>query len=138
MSEAEADLLARAQEAAKQRVAALSTEAEQKSREMYIAPHMPISRFFFAAKTVLRQGRTYGSERDLERAYVLLLRFTEIVLNRLPEHPNFRAAEHAAERRAINKECKSALDEVFVIKAELTSQYAAEEEVRRAPVVPRF
>ena len=35
-------------------------------------------RFFFAAKTILREGRTYKAERNFENAYVLLLRFTEV------------------------------------------------------------
>ena len=64
-----------AAEAADRRLKRLTDEAERGARDIHVADHMPIRRFFNAARTILQQARTLAGEQDLERAYVLLIRF---------------------------------------------------------------
>ena len=90
---------------------------------------LSIKRFFQAASDMLKQGRGCAAEQDLERAYVLLLRFTEFFINRLPEHPGWKSAEVADEKKKLKKECMSVFNEVEILKAELLGRYAAEAEV---------
>ena len=115
---------------ADQKLQALTQEAERGGRDIYVATHLPLKRFIFAAKSTLQQGRECFEGNDLQRAYVLLMRFTTFFLERLPEHGEFSKPPAAAERKMLKTECKRVLDDLGPLKAELRSRFAAEEEVR--------
>ena len=57
-------------------------------------------------------------------AYIMLLRFTTLYLERLPEHPGFKTAP---EKKQLGKECMAALDELDQLKQELLRRFAIEE-----------
>ncbi len=128
-----------AAEAADQRLKALGDEAERGGRDIYIADHLPIKRFFYAAKTMLQQARTLASEQDLERAYVLLVRFSTFFLEVLPAHGSFKSAAVTADRRELTKECGRTMEEAALLKDVLRSRYLADDEARiRAEVAARL
>ena len=52
------------------RLKALQDEAEHGGRDVHFGDHQPVKRGFFAAQNLLKQGKIYQAERDLERAYV--------------------------------------------------------------------
>ena len=85
-------LLQRARSAAAERLVPLTEQAETGGRQV-THNHLPIKRFFFAARDMLKQGRACAEERDVERAYVLILRFTVFFLERLPEHKDFMSTD---------------------------------------------
>ena len=125
----EDEVVTEARAAAVARIVPLTEQAESGGKQV-THQHLSIKRFFMAASDMLKQGRNCAAEQDLERAYVLLLRFTTLFLYRLPEHPGFKSAEVAAERKKLKAECMAALDEVEIIKGEIIGRYAAEAEVR--------
>ena len=53
------------------RFSALKDIAERTAREIHVSPHAPIRRYFSAASSMLRQGRTYLSECAWEQAFLL-------------------------------------------------------------------
>ena len=46
-----------AEAAAKERVSILRDEAERGGRDIYVANHIPIKRFFYTASSILKDGR---------------------------------------------------------------------------------
>ena len=106
---------------ADQKLQALTQEAERGGRDIYVATHLPLKRFIFAAKSTLQQGRECFEGNDLQRAYVLLMRFTTFFLERLPEHGEFSKPPAAAERKMLKTECKRVLDDLGPLKAGLGS-----------------
>ena len=117
------DLKKLAAEAADRRLKGLTDEAERGARDIHVADHMPIKRFFYAAKTILQQARTLAGEQDLERAYVLLIRFSTLFVEVLPTHAGFSSAEVAADRRALKEEVSIVLEEAAHVKNVLRSRY---------------
>ena len=117
------DLKKLAAEAADRRLKGLTDEAERGARDIHVADHMPIKRFFYAAKTILQQARTLAGEQDLERAYVLLIRFSTLFVEVLPTHAGFSSAEVAADRRALREEVSKVLEEAAHVKNVLRSRY---------------
>ena len=113
-----------AEEAAKERLRVYNDQAEGGARQIFIDPNATIKRYMHAAAELIRQGKECASEGDTDRAYVMLLRFTIFYLERLPEHPNFKAAP---EKKALTKECLAALDQVEELKKELLARFAVEE-----------
>ena len=114
-----------AAEAADSRLKGLTDEAERGARK-HVADHMPIRSFFNAAQTMLQQARTLAVEQDLkhlERAYVLLIRFSTLFVEVLPTHAGFSSAEVAADRRALKEEVSIVLEEAAHVKNVLRSRY---------------
>ena len=124
------DLKKLAAEAADRRLKGLTDEAERGARDIHVADHMPIKRFFYAAKTILQQARTLAGEQDLERAYVLLIRFSTLFVEVLPTHAGFKSAEVAADRKALIKEVSKVLEEAELVKNVLRSRYLVDDEAR--------
>eukprot|EP00900_Chrysochromulina_parva_P020230 jgi/Chrpa1/2840/Chrysochromulina_OHIO_Genome00011605-RA len=124
------DLKKMAAEAADRRLKGLTDEAERGARDIHVADHMPIKRFFYAAKTILQQARTLAGEQDLERAYVLLIRFSFLVVEVLPTHAGFKTAEVADDRKALINEVSKVLEEVALVKNMLRSRYLVDDEAR--------
>ena len=119
-----------AAEAADRRLKRLTDEAERGARDIHVADHMPIRRFFNAARTILQQARTLAGEQDLERAYVLLIRFSTLFVEVLPTHAGFKSAEVAADRKALIKEVSKVLEEAELVKNVLRSRYLVDDEAR--------
>jgi len=131
---ADEDLKKLAAEEADRRLKRLTDLAERGARE-HVADRMPIRSFFNAAQTMLQQARTLAVEQDLEhleRAYVLLIRFSTLFVEVLPTHAGFRSAEVAADRRALIEEVSIVLEEAAHVKNVLRSRYLrAEVEVQQ-------
>ena len=119
-----------AAEAADRRLKRLTDEAERGARDIHVADHMPIRRFFNAARTILQQARTLAGEQDLERAYVLLIRFSTLFVEVLPTHAGFMGAEVAADRRALMEEVSRVLEEAAHVRNVLRLRYLVDDEAR--------
>jgi hypothetical protein len=117
--------------AARARFELLKETAERTAREIHVSPHAPVRRYFSAAGSMLRQGRTYLLEGSLEQAFLLLYRFNIFFLEMLPAHPQFSVREVADERKRLKAECKAILDQVASVKRTLLEQYTAEEELEK-------
>ena len=55
-----------------------------------------------SADAVLRQARVYDDEDNLEKAYVLYLRYIELVLNFIPQHPQASSVQGRAQLKKMN------------------------------------
>ena len=77
----------------------------------------PITRFYKVVNSLLAavdQARRAG---DLERSYVLLLRYTTFAIEMLPQHREYKNASLARERKELQACCLRALNELETLKA---------------------
>ena len=91
----------------------------------------PITRFYKVANSLLAavdQARRAG---DLERSYVLLLRYTTFAIEMLPQHREYKNASLARERKELQACCLRALDELETLKATLRATFAREERLAK-------
>ena len=124
------DVRKQAEAAANDRLRVLKDEAERGGRDIHVNSDAPIRRFIFAARTIIDQANDFAKAGDLERQYLLQMRFTCFFLERMPEHKDFKSATIKQEKKLLSTACKAAMNDLDVVKAELLARYAAEAEVR--------
>ena len=123
----EAELLARCEAEAKERLHELKEAAEEGARNIEVEHSVTIKRYYNASKELLRQGRNCAKENDFERAYVMLFRFSIFFIEKVASHEAFKIK--SPEKTELKSECPRVLDEIEFIKKELTGRYQAEAEV---------
>lgn len=61
----------------------------------------PLRLYLRSAELLYKQGAVYLHEDNLEKAYTLFLKFSNLVLSEVPKHPDVRADEHQASCRCL-------------------------------------
>ncbi|KAI0121784.1 hypothetical protein F4814DRAFT_457716 [Daldinia grandis] len=67
-------------------------------------PAIPLKFWLRTANTLFLEGRSYLSDGNFAQAYLIYMRYLDLVTKRLPKHPSARAPE---EKRALNELYKS-------------------------------
>ncbi|KAI1478735.1 hypothetical protein F4774DRAFT_384853 [Daldinia eschscholtzii] len=70
-------------------------------------PAIPLKFWLRTANTLFLEGRSYLSDGNFAQAYLIYMRYLDLVTNRLPKHPGARNPE---ERRALHELYKSLED----------------------------
>ncbi|CDS10782.1 hypothetical protein LRAMOSA11268 [Lichtheimia ramosa] len=86
-------------------------------------PHINIKHYFRSAELLLRQARVYRNEGDLENAYVLYLKYTNLGINELPKHPAYKLPDSKKPLKIIKLNCLEALDALETMKPRLDAAY---------------
>ena len=68
-------------------------------------------------------GKQYVSTGDLERAYIMLLRFANITMKTIPEHKHYKLDKYQRDRKQIKKYLENALDILEQITMKLEHKY---------------
>lgn len=100
-----------------------STTELGKQAVISVDPNIPIRLYFRSADLLLRQARVYKLEQDLEHAYVLYMKYTNLGLSELPKHPSYKSADNKKSLKTLNKNCLEALDELEKMKPALDEAY---------------
>ncbi|KAI7688074.1 hypothetical protein SSS_09159 [Sarcoptes scabiei] len=95
----------------------------QRTKSVDIEDTIPIRYYYRSSKQLLRMANTYLDEMNLERAYLLYMRYITLFLEKLPHHPEYKTLD-AAEKKATT--VKKMLDLVEEIKAKIIKQYQIE------------
>ncbi|CEP14054.1 hypothetical protein [Parasitella parasitica] len=88
-----------------------------------VDPNIPIRLYFRSADLLLKQARVYKLEKDLEHAYVLYMKYTNLGLTELPKHPSYKNAENKKSLKTLNKNCLEALESLETMKPALEKAY---------------
>lgn len=87
------------------------------------SPQVSFRNWLHVSRTLLYEAKAHVLEDDLERAYVLYLRYADLVLNKLEKHPDC-AANRLAYLRALRL-VPQVLEESERLKAKLQMKYTA-------------
>ncbi|KAL9539142.1 hypothetical protein MBANPS3_010446 [Mucor bainieri] len=88
-----------------------------------VDPNIPIRLYFRSADLLLKQARVYKLENDLEHAYVLYMKYTNLGISELPKHPAYKHADNKKNLKILNKNCLEALEALESMKPALEKAY---------------
>ncbi|CEG69697.1 Putative Ubiquitin thiolesterase [Rhizopus microsporus] len=100
-----------------------STEELEQLANITVDHNIPVKLYFRSAELLLKQARVYKLENDLEHAYILYMKYTNLGVNELPKHPGYKKPENKKNIRALNKNCLEALEALESIKPKLNETY---------------
>eukprot|EP00163_Fabomonas_tropica_P008759 TRINITY_DN18503_c0_g1_i1.p1 TRINITY_DN18503_c0_g1~~TRINITY_DN18503_c0_g1_i1.p1 ORF type:complete len:618 (-),score=124.67 TRINITY_DN18503_c0_g1_i1:16-1869(-) len=81
--------------------------------------------YFGAAANLLTQSRVYEKEENEESAYILLLRYVNLVLYTLTKHKDYHEDKYRALAAQTKRECERALGRLEELKVVLRAKFAA-------------
>ncbi|KAI8376164.1 uncharacterized protein BYT42DRAFT_534381 [Radiomyces spectabilis] len=101
----------------------------------------PIRLYFRSADLLIKQARVYKAENDLRHAYILYMKYTNLGINELPKHAEYKRSENKPAIKVIRQNCLEALNALETMKPVLDAEYrayekrvqAAKEAVKREP-----
>ncbi|KAL9550327.1 hypothetical protein PS6_005600 [Mucor atramentarius] len=88
-----------------------------------VDPNIPIRLYFRSADLLLKQARVYKLEHDLEHAYVLYMKYTNLGISELPKHPSYKNVDNRKNLKILNKNCLEALEALESMKPALEKAY---------------
>ncbi|KAG0229877.1 hypothetical protein B0O80DRAFT_448222 [Mortierella sp. GBAus27b] len=83
----------------------------------------PIRFYFRTAEHLLHQAKTYRREGDLQSAYILYMRFCNLVVQELQKHEEFTHPENKASIAALKKSALGAMEEIAKLNPILDKKY---------------
>ena len=109
------------------------------NREANAYPFNPVisfSKWVYACQTLLRESRVYEAEDSIdsqERVYVLNMRFADLVVNKLRDHPEF--SKHKLQYDKLFAQLPGAINKSEQIKKKL--EQASKDAIESEPLEPR-
>ncbi|CAK7563507.1 MAG: hypothetical protein SEPTF4163_001376 [Sporothrix epigloea] len=100
--------------------APLSPKDLARSAEMFEwRPQIPLKFHIGSLEAMYREGKTYLAERNYAKAYVLLMRFSIICVEKVPTHPEAHTPEGKRLVRTATRRLKTVMEMLESIKTEL-------------------
>ncbi|KAI8975457.1 hypothetical protein BDF20DRAFT_914385 [Mycotypha africana] len=100
-----------------------STAELQRLAAVLVDSNIPIRLYLRSADLLYKQARVYEREQDLQHAYVLFMKLTNLGLVELPKHPAYGDAENKKNLKLLNKKCSEALETLEKMKPALDKAY---------------
>ncbi|XP_002989585.2 AMSH-like ubiquitin thioesterase 2 [Selaginella moellendorffii] len=104
--------------------------------KLEVNQRLPLRHYYRIADNLLRQARIYRSEKNVLELYILLLRFTSLVIDTIPAHNEYkrfsdsqkallrqRVLEALAELESLKPLVKKALEAPFPVKRNASLEY---------------
>ncbi|KYQ92853.1 MPN/PAD-1 domain-containing protein [Tieghemostelium lacteum] len=82
-----------------------------------------IYHYLCTSNNLIKQASIYKTEGDIERAYIYLLRFCILAIEKLPNHPEYNDVKFAKSRDTLRKDAVSKLEELENLKKQLVERY---------------
>ncbi|KAK9457572.1 hypothetical protein V1511DRAFT_494001 [Dipodascopsis uninucleata] len=98
-------------------------ELSEAAKEYDFDPTIHLRYWIRTANTILRQAQIYDSESNFDEAYILYLRYAQLLLESLPNHPESRHASEKSRLGALRKSLPGVLDRLEVLKVAINEQY---------------
>jgi hypothetical protein len=97
---------------------------QDKKLDMYIS----------MAHTYREQGREFVAQGDLERAYICLMRFSNVVTATIPQHKHYALDKYKRERTMLKNQLINTLEILEQITAKLEKKYAVAKDIEEITV----
>ena len=83
---------------------------------------------------MIRMADTYYEEDNIEKAYILYFKYVTLFVEKIPKHPEYKAAETAKEKVRVMKTLKTVMPKCEEIKKLIRKQYSDEYQIYLAHV----
>ncbi|ORZ03422.1 hypothetical protein BCR43DRAFT_510478 [Syncephalastrum racemosum] len=91
--------------------------------QVEVDPSKPIRYYLRSAELLIKQARIYRNEGDLEHAYFLYMKYTNLGIKELPKHPHYNAPENKKALKTVKFNCLESLDALERLKPTLEAEY---------------
>ncbi|KNE62646.1 hypothetical protein AMAG_18898 [Allomyces macrogynus ATCC 38327] len=88
-----------------------------------VDPDQNINMYIRSAQNLFREGNVYQGEGELQPAYERFMRFSILVLEELPKHPDFNNHSNQVVLSILKKNCQEALNKLEMLKPVLEKRY---------------
>lgn len=95
------------------------------SSKIDIDYRIPIDRYFKSGRELVKSAKDHEDKGDIEKAYVLNLRYISLFLEKLKSHPGYVKADQD-EKNLIRLQCNSIFDWAEETKAKILTKYQQE------------
>ncbi|KUI66461.1 AMSH-like protease sst2 [Cytospora mali] len=99
------------------------TEISEQADKFQFNSLIPLKSWLRASDTLLRQGNTYVREGNLTQAYLILFRYSTLVIQHLPRHPDSRTPEGKKLLKPLNARCGKVLETLNQLKPQINAAY---------------
>ncbi|KAJ9145419.1 AMSH-like protease sst2 [Pleurostoma richardsiae] len=106
-----------------------SKEISREAEEFTFNTHIPLKQWIRAAETLYREGNVCKREGNLPRAYLIFLRHTNLVVDQLKKHPEYKTAEGKRLVKPLLARIPRVIDQLEEIKPRINEAYAEWEKV---------
>ncbi|KAJ4387280.1 hypothetical protein N0V93_007869 [Gnomoniopsis smithogilvyi] len=85
--------------------------------------NIPLKHWLRAADSLLKQGNNYVRDGNLSQAYLILLRYSTLVLEHLPRHPDAKKVEGKRALKPLNHQLEPVLETLQVLRPQLNAAH---------------
>ncbi|CAG8979725.1 hypothetical protein HYALB_00012371 [Hymenoscyphus albidus] len=107
-------------------------EIASKADDFDFNPSIGLKYWLRTADTLLREARIYTREHNDQQAYLLLMRYASLVMDKIPWHPEVNQPEHRQTLKAARKAVPAAIARLELLKPSIDARCLAwEKEMNR-------
>ncbi|KAK0610075.1 hypothetical protein B0T17DRAFT_512379 [Bombardia bombarda] len=99
------------------------TELSDKAKQYDWNPRIRFKYWARAAETLHHEGQVYWREGNAAQAYMFLLRYSFLVIDNLPEHPEAKEPEARKATRPLEKRLPKVIDQLERIRPQIEKSY---------------
>lgn len=97
------------------------------SHDISIDKDVSISKYFNSGRELIKAAAALENKGDIERAFVLYLRYMTLFLEKIVHHPEYTKADRA-EKTLVKKECNNVFELAECLKKRILEKYTLEYE----------
>lgn len=103
-------------------------ELVQMSHNISVDSNISISKYFISGRELIKSATTFEQKGDLERAFVLYLRYMTLFLEKIIHHPEYSKVDRK-EKTLVKVECENLFEAAEVLKKKILVKYNEEYEL---------
>uniref|UniRef100_A0A6G1S978 STAM-binding protein n=1 Tax=Aceria tosichella TaxID=561515 RepID=A0A6G1S978_9ACAR len=97
------------------------------SHNITVDREVPVDRYFKSGRELLKSASAFESQGEIERAFILYLRYMTLFLEKLIHHPEYSKADKN-EKKLVKEECNHVFDLAESLKKRIMQKYELEYE----------
>lgn len=107
--------------------AARMRQLVEMSHNISVDSNISVSRYFNSGRELIKSASAYQEKGDIEKAFVLYLRYMTLFLEKIIHHPEYGKADRA-EKILVKNECNTVFDLAENLKKQILEKYTLEYE----------
>lgn len=100
-------------------------ELVQMSHNIHVDKNISISKYFNSGRELIKSAAAFEQKGDIEKAFVLYLRYMTLFIEKIKHHPEYNQADKA-EKALVKTECNNVFDRAEDLKKRIMENYASE------------
>lgn len=100
------------------------------SHDITVEKTISISKYFHSGREILKSASAHAEKGDIEKAFVLYLRYMTLFLEKINHHPEYKEADKD-EKALVKKECNIAFERAEDLKKRILDKFEKEYELAK-------